>query len=531
MPRSGSFFVALCMVAIAVSAAVLAYVVGFVEVGSSAAIGFGLLLVMVIGHFGSQRAGDRLIVDARLAELARATGDMARDVAELSRRVERFETTAMDKAKAATEPIAEEIGELGALVKQFAETLQVHEAAIVRATAPAAPTMAAPPPRPVQAAAPANAPMAAQLVAAPLAPPLAAPPPAPAPVLQRYGAALRRQVEDARPAAAEDLPEIFAGLTRADAIAIIDEAITAKRYELFLQPIVTLPQRKVRSYQASVRLRGADGAVFLPGDYRSLADDAGLMPGLDSEILGRCIQVIRRLASRNRDVSLVCDIAGSSLADAAFSTELVSSLEVARSIAGALVLGFRQEAVRAMSPLDIETLRALSEKGFRFSMDGVGDLRIEPRDLADKGFRHVKVPAELMTAQAADAGASIHVADLAGLFGRYGIDLIVEGIETETMVVDLLDYDVKLAQGFLFSPPRPVRADVLATGVEPAGMPPAAQPAPRQARAEPRVDPRPAAAPQTLGAAALAAGAVGTPRDAKRPGIGQGLRALIRDRS
>jgi cyclic-di-GMP phosphodiesterase TipF (flagellum assembly factor) len=31
------------------------------------------------------------------------------------------------------------------------------------------------------------------------------------------------------------------------------------------------------------------------------------------------------------------------------------------------------------------------------------------------------------------------------------------------MVVDLLDYDVRFGQGFLFSPPRPVRAEVLGT--------------------------------------------------------------------
>lgn len=42
-----------------------------------------------------------------------------------------------------------------------------------------------------------------------------------------------------------------------------------------------------------------------------------------------------------------------------------------------------------------------------------------------------------------------------------GIDLIAERVETETTVVDLLDYDVRFGQGFLFSPPRPVRAEAL----------------------------------------------------------------------
>ena len=50
--------------------------------------------------------------------------------------------------------------------------------------------------------------------------------------------------------------------------------------------------------------------------------------------------------------------------------------------------------------------------------------------------------------------ADIHPGDLPDLLGRYGIDLIAEKIESEGMVVDLLDYDVKFGQGFLFSPPR-----------------------------------------------------------------------------
>ncbi len=57
--------------------------------------------------------------------------------------------------------------------------------------------------------------------------------------------------------------------------------------------------------------------------------------------------------------------------------------------------------------------------------------------------------------------ADIHPADLTGLLSRFGIDLIAEKIESEGTVVDLLDYEVKFGQGYLFSPPRPVRADLL----------------------------------------------------------------------
>jgi len=108
-------------------------------------------------------------------------------------------------------------------------------------------------------------------------------------------------------------------------------------------------------------------------------------------------------------------------------------------------------------------------------MDHVADLRIGPRDLSDLGVRFVKVPAALLLSKSGSS-ADIHAADLSDLLGRNGISLIAERIEAEAVVVDLLDYDVRFGQGFLFSPPRPVRAEALqgsaadATRAEPLGL-------------------------------------------------------------
>ena len=94
-------------------------------------------------------------------------------------------------------------------------------------------------------------------------------------------------------------------------------------------------------------------------------------------------------------------------------------------------------------------------------MDNLSDLRIEPRELTARGFRFIKAPAALLLNRVGSATANIHPADFSDLLGRFGIDLIAERIETESTVVDLLDYDVRFGQGFLFSPPRPVRAEAL----------------------------------------------------------------------
>jgi cyclic-di-GMP phosphodiesterase TipF (flagellum assembly factor) len=110
----------------------------------------------------------------------------------------------------------------------------------------------------------------------------------------------------------------------------------------------------------------------------------------------------------------------------------------------------------------------LRELGFRFCMDQVTDLRMEPRELGERGVRFVKVPAALLLGHG-ETGSDIHAADVADLLNRHGIALIADRVETENQVIDLLDYELRFGQGTLFSPPRPVRAEALQTAAGDAG--------------------------------------------------------------
>ena len=65
------------------------------------------------------------------------------------------------------------------------------------------------------------------------------------------------------------------------------------------------------------------------------------------------------------------------------------------------------------------------------------------------------------------AGAAVAAEDFKKLLSRHGLNLIAERVEDEKTVVQLLDYAVDYAQGYLFGEPRAVRDD----SVEVAGRP------------------------------------------------------------
>ncbi|HJT08471.1 MAG TPA: EAL domain-containing protein, partial [Stellaceae bacterium] len=378
--------------------------------------------------------------------------EFGRRLNEMDQKVEHV----LERSLQTAQPLAEELEELSTLVGQLADSVAAHERALAsvgtNAIAAAAPAPAAPDieeAKPVEATPPAEA-MAAAV-------PAPVPEATPAPVVTLVPAV---PVPAPAPPPAEPVVPAFAGLDRDAIIALIGDAIETAKLDLYLQPVVTLPQRKVRYYEAMSRLKAGNGDVVAAADFLHFAEAGGLMPKLDHLTVLRCVQVVRRLLLKNRDIGLFCNLASTTLADAGFP-QLLEFAEANRAIAPALVFEFSQSAVRAMGPLEHESLAALAARGFRFSMDNVADLRVEPRELNERGFRFIKVPAALLLNRVGAASTDIHPADLSDLLGRFGIDLIAERIEAESTVVDLLDYDVRFGQGMLFAPPRPVRPEAL----------------------------------------------------------------------
>jgi cyclic-di-GMP phosphodiesterase, flagellum assembly factor TipF len=373
--------------------------------------------------------------------------------------------SALGRTRAVTDPLTMEIGELGSLVKQLAETVSSQQTTLDQLSR--APTT---PPAAVLAIEA----LAQRLAADPVAAPILA---APAEAVRKPEAQDNAQDEAQSDAQAEAEPAAAAPVAAATpsgptpgeiearkleaALTSIRSAIDANRVDLYLQPIVTLPQRKVRYYEAMSRLRNERGELLHAADFVPQAERGGLMPKIDNLVIFRCVQVVRRLLLKNRDIGLFCNLSGATLTDSTLFAQFLEFLEANRAIAPSLVLEFTQSAVRGMGPIEHEALAALAERGFHFSMDNVADLRIEPRELANRGFRFIKIQANLLLNRTGTATSDIHPADLSDLVGRFGIDLIAERIESEGSVVDLLDYDVRFGQGFLFAPPRPVRAEAL----------------------------------------------------------------------
>ena len=313
MRRISAIFISACMVLIAACIGAALYLGLNVDARAAAIVALAALIGMVLYNTIVNRLRDRGQLGDQIGDLSRGTSDLSRQMAEMTRRLNEMDEhmrKSVNRARGAVDPLAIEIGELGTLVKQLAETVAGHEAILQeQGVMPERPE-----PMPLMAPIPEGT--------------------LPLGESETIGGA-----------------SVLAGISRDGMSATIAAAIDNNRIDLYLQPIVTLPQRKVRYYEALSRLRTEQGDVVPAAEFIEVAETSGLMPKLDNLLMFRCVQVMRRLQMKNRDVGLFCNVSATTLQDVTYFRQFLDFMDANRVLGPSMLLEFTHAAYRSFGPL------------------------------------------------------------------------------------------------------------------------------------------------------------------------------------
>jgi cyclic-di-GMP phosphodiesterase TipF (flagellum assembly factor) len=256
----------------------------------------------------------------------------------------------------------------------------------------------------------------------------------------------------------------------------VRDALEQNRVDLYLQPVVSLPQRRTVFYESFSRLRDETGRVLMPAEYLKVAEPEGLVSAIDNLLLFRCVQIVRRLAKTDRRIGIFCNISLASLGDEVFFPQFLEFLSQNRDLAGALIFELGQDAFAERGSLEARNMAKLADLGFRFSLDKVHELDLDFADLSRADVKFVKIGADVLLDQLLEVDGrmalksmrDLQASDYASLTRRYGVEVIAEKVEAERQVIDILELDIGYGQGHLFGEPRAIRDSVLAETDPPA---------------------------------------------------------------
>jgi cyclic-di-GMP phosphodiesterase TipF (flagellum assembly factor) len=238
----------------------------------------------------------------------------------------------------------------------------------------------------------------------------------------------------------------------------VRDALNNNRVELHVQPIVTLPQRRIRFFELLARPRDADGKSYPAAACLQALDAAGLRAEFDALMLLRGVQMVRKLEQRAKDVGFFLNLSPDMLAQIETFNPLYDFLTREREHAANIVLEFSYDGVRDLDRNGLYRLGQLSALGFALSFDGIGRLDLDYAAMSKLGVRFLKFNADCFTDPAVVSRASVDPADLAEICRRHNLLPVLAKVEKETELLKLADLNFPFGQGLLFGPPKMAKA-------------------------------------------------------------------------
>ncbi|MGD8810752.1 MAG: EAL domain-containing protein, partial [Gammaproteobacteria bacterium] len=253
-------------------------------------------------------------------------------------------------------------------------------------------------------------------------------------------------------------------LIERETVESVREALRRDLLDLYIQPVVTLPQRKTRHVDCEARVLSEGGDYMPPALYENIVEAAGLTLPVRDTLLFRTVQRAADVRQLDPGGYAFCHISPEILSDERFFKDFVAWLRGAGDLTSRVVFEFCEADVVALDEASADALGTLVDLGFHLCISQLQNFDVDAEQLADGGVRFVKVDAEMLLPALGDDTEFTRVRRFKSALDDVRLDLIVTGIANEQLLVELLDLDIELGEGPLFGDPR--RGAQVPAGVE-----------------------------------------------------------------
>jgi len=242
-------------------------------------------------------------------------------------------------------------------------------------------------------------------------------------------------------------------------IEAVQEALANNEIEQFLQPIVSLPQRRTLGYELLPKLRTDDGVLHEAEDFLHHEDQTGTIAELEQLLIRQAANIVHRANITGDPTNLFVPISMALLRDKDACSTMAGLLASNRAVSASIILTLPEASYDALNSSDKQSLNDLVKSGASICLDNVRSLRLTFQAMSERGVKFVKADAQAFINNPLDF-TDFHRADLADYVERFGIGLIMDNVTSEDHVLELLDDKIPYAQGKHIAQASPVRPDL-----------------------------------------------------------------------
>jgi diguanylate cyclase (GGDEF)-like protein/PAS domain S-box-containing protein len=253
---------------------------------------------------------------------------------------------------------------------------------------------------------------------------------------------------------AVDRPSTLRTRSSEESVAL-RRAIESGELEVHFQPIVTLPSTDMFGLEALVRWRRA-GEVIPAIAFIGLAERSGLITALGDRVLDDTVRTAAETPTDVDDLRWFVNMSPLELAVRSKVADIRDALDRHHLDPRRIVIEITEHSDLSQSSDALRAIEALDALGIAIALDDFGTGYSSLALLRTTPVSYLKFDRSFTADLGLDPVAEHLLETCRDLASRLGIELIAEGVETEQQQARLEHLGIGLAQGYLFSVPRPI---------------------------------------------------------------------------
>ena len=233
-------------------------------------------------------------------------------------------------------------------------------------------------------------------------------------------------------------------------------ALSGDEIESATQGIFRLADLSLHSLEVFALWRRPGHGLLAAGHFINTASELGVTQALTEAALQHAAGRLGHVALDPGGPSLAINIEPPALAEPDFAGRLDRILAEADFPPERVTLEVTEREPIPLSGTEPEVLRTLARRGFGIAIDDFGSGASSLGYFADLPVTQVKIDRSLTSRVGIDERVEAVVSSLIDLAARLGLEVVAEGIETESQLEVLRAMGCPLGQGFLLERPRPL---------------------------------------------------------------------------
>jgi len=232
-------------------------------------------------------------------------------------------------------------------------------------------------------------------------------------------------------------------------------ALESSEVEVYFQPKVALPDRRVVGVECLARWEHPTHGQVSPADFVAIAGHTGQLGRLTEIVLREGLRRAKGWLDEGRPLPIAVNLSARTLIDPTFPPTVARLLREYEVPSSLLTLEITEDGMVGEPDRPMTTLRRLNELGVRLAVDDFGTGYSSLSYLRRLPVDEVKIDRSFVQGMATDTGDLAIVRAVVDLARHFGLLVVAEGVESERTVNLLESLGCDVGQGFLFSRPLP----------------------------------------------------------------------------